>query len=69
MATARETKDSTSAPAYTILDGEEKLQEAIQTKDRYVLIYAHIGEMNPIAGEYVCLFGTFIMCLQLTRDN
>jgi hypothetical protein len=38
-------------PAHIVLDSKERFQEAVQTKDKYVLIYAYTGEVSPQAEE------------------
>jgi hypothetical protein len=38
-------------PAHIVLDSKEKFQAAMQTKDKYVLIYAYVDVVSPQAQE------------------
>jgi len=40
-----------AAPAHKTLASKEDFQNALQTKDRYVLIYAYQGQVPPAAEE------------------
>ena len=42
-----------AVPAHKELLSKENFQEALQTKEKYVLIYAYTGEVPPQAEEYV----------------
>jgi hypothetical protein len=42
-----------AVPAHKELLNKDSFVEALQTKEKYVLIYAHTGEVPPQAEEYV----------------
>jgi len=41
----------TPVPAHKQLESKEQFAEALQTKDKYVLIYAYTGKVSPGAEE------------------
>jgi hypothetical protein len=43
-------------PAHKELLSKEDFQAALQTQEKYVLIYAHIGPVPPQAEEYVSFY-------------